>query len=848
MPLNETPFSSNSIYERYDFIDVIGQGGMGTVFKAKDLLLDRVVAIKTISSQKVSDDQCELLKQEAAIQAKLNHPNITMLHDFIVDDTAVGLVLEFIEGHSLNQLIALRQLSYRQKLVLINDIILGITHAHNHNIIHCDLKPDNILINFQGVAKVSDFGIARLVKEDKQQAGNSLSMATRLYSSPEQLAGKQPDAQSDIYCLGILAHLILSGEHPLGDLTSPKLISHNIAGKAAVRIDPSVTDNLRKPLLSLLQKKTSARAKSLTEFQAIISREITNSEQDDYDLTQPVIRHQKENTVTKKFKAITLLSTFVIALTITAYVFLFSNKSLINEPIKKYVAISPVPIDETTINAEQWRFNNAINRTLNEFVRSNEQLRLAANEFTTDANNITELAAITGADFILNTYSNCVKQRCEITLQRFNTQTKEVDRETQFQALTLSLDTVRQDTLLSVYSLWDDKPSENLITSIEPTDFNAYLTLYESTQGGTQSSDKDLQTIKEMIKKSPKFIPLYQLHFLSAQHIWEQTGNKAYLRASNELIDQAPTELTKSSELEFLQIKALISQGLFDSAERRLDTFHSIAHDKIQLNDLKSYLAYEKGDYQLALSLDKHNSQLQPSVWRWYNFAVSQYSNGELDQALKSVEQALEMLPEHQYALDLKAVLAMISGDLESSFEIYSGMDFQTMDVDALSNLAYLELLRGDINKSIETISIAIERNDSVAAYFLNRADAYKLNEMPMLATNDYKTAVNLTLNNDDSDALSIKTQALAHLGEVEESLRHAEDAKRRYPEDRNVVYASAIAQTIAGNNQMALIEIQRLVELGESPVWLDTPWFKPLCNEPRFIKIITPSKVCSML
>ena len=837
--MSHVPFCSKSIYERYEFLDVLGEGGMGTVFKARDVLLDREVAIKTISSDVISESQRQLLSQEATIQAKLNHPNVVTLYDIIVDEAAIGLVLEYIEGLTIKEICALRPISLKKKLNWLKDIISGLSHAHSYRIVHCDLKPDNILITKHGTAKVSDFGIARLIKANESEIDQEPSMATRLYSSPEQLWGEKPDAQSDLFSFGILVHIVLSAEHPFGDLTEPKVIEKNISERAIIRIDTALPQTLHEPLSRLLKQKRSQRAVSLVEIENAIDYELAATTNHHYENTAPNIAQQNAN----KGLSNLLLSIFVVA--VFAGLIVFLGAPWTNTVQKEYVAITPLQIDDQIDVAQQWRFNAAINRTLNEFVRSNDSLSLAANEFSATARGVEDLAAISGADTVLAIQSNCVAQQCEIILQRFNSQKREVIREARFQILTQSIDLVRLETLQAAYSLWDQKPSIDLIAAITPKAFNDYLAIYKSSKGGTAAAPTHLTSIRELLVNSPTFIPLYKLYALSAQHVWEQTGDKAHLRSITELVDHAPIALAESSELESIQIQALISGGQLDKAERRLVAFRKIAQDKIQANDLGSHISFERGDYEKTLQLDKQNVGLQPSVWRWHNLAVSQYSSGSLVHALESIEEALKLVPDHLYALDLKAVLMMVSGELDGAFEIYSKMNPEQMDVDALSNLAYLELVQGNIKTSIEVISQAIDRNDTVAAYFLNRADAYRLHNNTKLALRDYEKAVALASNNDGPDALSVQAQALAHLGKIGQSLKVAEDAKRHYPESANVIYGAAIVQTIAGNADMALIEISRLLEMGQPQAWLDGPWFRPLCTEPRFVEMIKPTKTC---
>ncbi|MEO0369362.1 MAG: serine/threonine-protein kinase, partial [Pseudomonadota bacterium] len=156
----KVPFEDPDIYARYEFIELLGHGGMGQVFRAKDQELQREVAIKTLLNDSLDDEASAKLRNEARIQANLNHPNVVGIFNLIEDDHAIGLVLEYVPGQTLAQAIKTQRADYRQKLVWLIEVSNALAKAHELGIVHCDLKPDNIMISGDGQAKVADFGIS----------------------------------------------------------------------------------------------------------------------------------------------------------------------------------------------------------------------------------------------------------------------------------------------------------------------------------------------------------------------------------------------------------------------------------------------------------------------------------------------------------------------------------------------------------------------------------------------------------------------------------------------------------------------------------------------------------------
>jgi len=204
--------------ERYQLLKKIGEGGMGSVYLAKriDNEVEQQVAIKIINSALTTRDNIERFKIERQILASLDHENIARFVD--AGTTESGLlfvVMEHIEGQTLKQYCQSRELNIKQILLLFIQLSEAIEYAHTNFIIHRDIKPGNILVNKQGIVKLLDFGIAKLVDEDPMQLVTTVTkVLTPAYASPEQMLGKKVTVQSDVYALGITLFEIIVGNRP----------------------------------------------------------------------------------------------------------------------------------------------------------------------------------------------------------------------------------------------------------------------------------------------------------------------------------------------------------------------------------------------------------------------------------------------------------------------------------------------------------------------------------------------------------------------------------------------------------------------------------------------------------
>lgn len=204
-----------------EVLELIGKGGMGAVYKARQKSLDRFVALKLLPQSLAADPEfAARFQAEAKALASLSHPNIVTIHDFGQQGEFYFLLMEFVDGPNLRHLIRDHHLSAEEALAIIPPLCEALEFAHQQNIVHRDIKPENLLLDSKGRVKVADFGIAKIIGQTSPHADKTAG--TPAYMAPEQKdAPSAVDARADIYSLGVVLYEMLTGERPSENLRPP---------------------------------------------------------------------------------------------------------------------------------------------------------------------------------------------------------------------------------------------------------------------------------------------------------------------------------------------------------------------------------------------------------------------------------------------------------------------------------------------------------------------------------------------------------------------------------------------------------------------------------------------------
>ena len=339
---------------RYEILEVIGRGGMAVVFKARDHLLNRFVAIKMLRDDMAADSEFRLhFKKEAQAVAKLSHANIVSIYDVSRDPELDYIVMELIEGITLKQYMKTKgRLSCKESAHFAAQIAKALAHAHDKGIIHRDIKPHNIMIGMDGRVKVADFGIAYL--ETALGENKDIAVGSVHYISPEQAKGLPADARSDIYSLGVVLYEMLCGQLPFtGENPDEITMQHLSAAPTPLRVlSADIPEELEKIVEKAMAPDISQRYQTAIEMldalEAYLASNSLTAEQEKAAVVLPeemaplsrsgelskesYLRRRRRSTKVSLLTGILLLLVFAIAV----FVFLWNYwlKDMFSDPVK----------------------------------------------------------------------------------------------------------------------------------------------------------------------------------------------------------------------------------------------------------------------------------------------------------------------------------------------------------------------------------------------------------------------------------------------------------------------------------------------------------------------------------
>jgi len=833
---------------RYRVERTLGAGGMGVVYLAEDVKLGRKVAIKQLRSDMTGNSAEARFRSEAQLLAKLNHPNIVRLYDVLEDDDSVSLVMELVEGVTLKEWLRENNAALAQKLDLLMQICQGLSEAHCLGIIHRDLKSDNILVTNDGIAKITDFGIAKTLDCDQQLTREDHIAGSIQAMSPEQLQGAKLDARSDLFSFGGIAYELLCGSKPFErDGMNTLAFAQQISSRPHIPPLQSWPE-IPKPLAALLDRLLGKRPEERPDSAQQVFEALTFVREHGIDTST----QQYSETVTKllvkprKKRGRMLAALAGIAL---AGVGAFWGWHSFMQLAPQYIAVLPVQLHgkvrgeenaETLVTAmvrqalmntpSQLKSSALVTYTPKKGAPLEEQLQRLRTQGITDA---------------LQARLDCVQVRCSIELQRINPRDSQVRQQASFVFLTDKRQEAQYTITNNATELfgkdYQGEPSEYKRMIAE--DYNRYLTILTKAESTTSEavSRSDLDTLKELIASYPQNINLYLLYAEAATDLFLTINDNKLLTDALGVLDGAKE--TNINQTDLLEAKLLVKSFSQDRPgfELILKELQSKGHPSAHLLANFARFQFTQGKSLEALEYAKEAAALQPSAGNLYLIAMNQVASGNYESAKKTVTELIERYPEHWSAHSLKGVIELETGNLEAAEQAIAFVPEKFRSWGAKNNLSTVYFLQGKYDKALELYQEILSQSPDNLTVISNIAEAFLMLDRPELAKAEYAKIVQLTSANQDTEsatqALRIRAMALANLGQQMEAIALVTKLLQLSPNDIDTKYIAALVYALSGEWRSANYYIEELLHQDMGTKWFILPAFKQLCTQPQASK-----------
>jgi serine/threonine protein kinase/tetratricopeptide (TPR) repeat protein len=765
----------------YKIIEKVGEGGMGVVYKAQDIKLDRIVALKFLPKHLLCEDEARTrFEYEAKAASALNHPNITTIHEIDEAEGECFICMEYIEGKSLKELIKEKELSIQAILRIAIQICEGLNAAHKKQIIHRDIKSDNLKFTPDGLVKIMDFGLAKL-KGVSQLTKTGTTLGTVQYMPPEQAQGMQVDERSDIFSFGVVLyemiteHLPFTGEHEAAVIYSIV----NETPEPLARYKANVPEGLQRIVDKALQKDPSIRYQSAADI-------IADLKGMQKERTTVVARPRKK------------LFRFIIPASI---VFIILLLFLILKPFKVEVVGDKRAIAKENSLAIMY-FENMVDREdkerLGEIVTNLLITDLSESEYMSvvssqrlydilkllgkegekkiDREVATQVATKAGVKWMLLGNILQVKPQTVITTQLVNVESGQVEasqritgeaKEQIFSLADKLTIEIKKDLSLPAVAQQEPDPSVADVTTHSPEAYRYYLEGLDNYNKHYHSeAEKSFRKAlefdstfamayyrlgdlgggpeqKELIAKAVEYLDKVswkENHYIKSLEA-RTTGNYAQaIVEAEKIVERYP------KEKEAFYWLGRIYYGLRQFEESIRYWNQAIEIDplyKTVYNDL-SYAYHKIGDFEKSIwAMNKYIS-LAPDEANPYDTRGDLYAwNGKLDQAIQSYKKALEIKPDFYLSLAKLGDMYLFKREYATAESCYkelssgSGKDLRSY---GRTGLALIPLYQGKLEEALKVL------NDGIAADRMEQAEEKPNVIKHLLKASIYEQKKNLNL------------------------------------------------------------------------------------------------------
>jgi len=693
---------------RYQVIEELGHGGMGRVYKVFDTKIREKIALKLIRPEVAADkDTIERFSNEIRLARRIGHRNVCKMFDIGEAEGAHFITMEYVQGEDLKSMIHMSgSLSLGMLLSVGKQVSDGLAEAHSLGVVHRDLKPQNIMIDKNGNAKIMDFGIARSVRE-KGITGPSIMIGTPEYMSPEQAEVKDVDHRSDIYSLGVIlyematSHVPFDGETALGIAMKHK----GETPRNPKQLNPNLPDDLSRLILKCLEKDKAKRYQSAADVRSELEQIEEGLPTTERALPKIKPATSKEITVTVKFRR--WLIPVLAGLGIAAAAFILWRPFSLKPPHKLSIAVLPFtdelsPDSRLELGDSMAEEITGRLRDLHRFpVKSNS----AVTRFKGTDKSLKSIGEELGVDYLITGKIRTAKEEIEVYVELTEAKSENQVWDEHYPD--------RLSNIMGIQGRIAEKIASSLLKALTPEDkailrkqptgnAEAYRLYVQGRQAWNKRNDAGYRQAEEYFRQAIAADPKYAKAYAGLADVFSMLGKiheaKDAVRRALDLDSQLAEAHTSLGHINLdLDFNVKRAEAEFKRA-LELDPEYPVAQYWY------GRLLNMRGRFDEAIAHLKRSIELDPTVPMTYeNLGASYYFSGRYDEAMRELRKAVEMDPtqeSHKIVLYATLLVASRYRDLFEAVKAYG--ESGSLIEQYFTNLAYLQM--GEKEKAREFI------------------------------------------------------------------------------------------------------------------------------------------------
>ncbi|HEV2114415.1 MAG TPA: tetratricopeptide repeat protein [Terriglobales bacterium] len=857
--------SIGQVLGHYRIEEQIGAGGMGIVYRAHDLQLDRDVAVKVLPAGTISDSGARLrFHKEALALARLNHPNIATVHEFGGQNGVDFLVIEYIPGVTLNTKLLSGPLPESEAITLAVQLAQALEAAHEQGVVHRDLKPGNLRLSSKGQLKVLDFGLAKLARPlDASLATETLGQnpilsGTLPYMSPEQVRGHNVDERSDIWAAGAVMYEMTTGQRPFPERHPPRLIDDILRQppKPPTAVNPRLSPGLEAIILKALDKDPERRYQTARELRVDLNRLLPSGSG-----AAPVstgVRFVRPGRKHRKALLVALAVLLLVALALVGWR-LKHRIQPVAQLSPRILAVLPFQAvaGDSATNALGTGMTETLTTKLAQLSDRNSLQLVSTHEIQAQNIKTAEQAhrdfgvdwvlegSLQQAGSLLRINCNLVDAATRITLgsRSFTAPANDIfglEDKVVEEALDILAVDVPRERRASLQTHPDTKPEayQHYLRGI------GYLQEYQK-QENIQSA---IAEFGQALQVDPNYGRAYagmgEAYWMGFQ---QSNRTNDWIALAEENCKKALALTSDIAEGHSCLGDVYNGQGRYQTAA---DEFQkALSQDNTQVNALRGLAdAYEKlGKLPAAEAAYRQAIALRPQYWAGYDWlGAFDFHQARYGEAVQMFQRVIKLAPENFQGYSNLGAALTIQGKYTESIQALKRSIELRPTLEAYSNLGAALFALRRFSEAAETFQQGLKLDDREPIAWGNLGDAlYWAPGRREEAAAAYRKAISLSdaklqINAQDATVMAFRATYHAMVGDKAEALSDARHALQLAPGDAEVNFRAALVYTHLGDTQQCVLFLEKAVGAGyPASAIRDTPDFDALRNNPRIEKLL---------